>query len=407
MSALTVLATTPAAGCPTMSAAGAAFRRIAAACALAVLTATGAAAETCGEGSVRVAGTCKPVAEVAGQVRSILVRGMSELDLKSVIASVRIGDTPILTEAWGESMTGVPATVDMHFRNGAVAIAYLSTVLLQMVDARQLGLDDRLAKWFPELPGADEITLRMLINSTSGYADYVNLDILPLYEDPFRQWTPRELIDLGVAQPMRCDPGTCFAYAHTNFVILGEVLARAAGKPVEVLIREGILEPLGLANTRSETTAAIQAPVLHAFTAERGVYEDSTYWNPSWTLAAGAIMTTSIADMLASGIAIGSGALLTPELSTAQLALAVPVMPGFSEDFHFGLGVIRLSGWVAQTPSFAGYAAAMAYLPAGRIALAVTATMNEATPDSPRPTDVLFGRIARYLAPDNVPRISR
>src|SRR5690606_41739751 len=48
--------------------------------------------------------------------------------------------------------------------------------------------------------------------------------------DPFRQWTPAELIDLGLSRPMKCVPGTCFAYAHTNFVILGEVLAKVDRK---------------------------------------------------------------------------------------------------------------------------------------------------------------------------------
>ena len=53
--------------------------------------------------------------------------------------------------AWGDSMTGVPATPDMRFRNGAVAIAYMATVLLQLRDAGALTLDDRLATVVPGL----------------------------------------------------------------------------------------------------------------------------------------------------------------------------------------------------------------------------------------------------------------
>ena len=64
---------------------------------------------------------------------------------------------------------------------------------------------------------------------------------------------------------MACEPGACFNYAHTNFVILGEVLRKVTGKPVETLLQEGILAPLSLDNTRSEATAVIQEPVLHAF----------------------------------------------------------------------------------------------------------------------------------------------
>ena len=90
--------------------------------------------------------------------------------------------------AWGESMTGVPATPDMHFRNGAVAIAYLGTLLLQLHDQGALALDDPLSTWFPDYPSADRVTPPMLISGTSGYADYVTDEgfLAALHADPFR-----------------------------------------------------------------------------------------------------------------------------------------------------------------------------------------------------------------------------
>src|SRR5258708_22397319 len=177
---------------------------------------TTSSAMACPGGNVAIGSECITVEGAAEGIRKIVRDAIDKDGLKAVIVSVSIGDTPVLTEAWGESMTGVPATTDMHFRNGAVAIAYLSTVLLRLQERGLLSLDDTLSKWFPQYAKADRVTLRMLINSTSGYADYVNLDILPLYKNVFRQWTPDELIAIGLSQPARCDPGTCFAYAHTN-----------------------------------------------------------------------------------------------------------------------------------------------------------------------------------------------
>jgi len=368
---------------------------------------SGAQAGDCDTGKIHIGSDCATVAEVADGIRRIVGEAIDSDHLKAVIVSVKIGDTPVLTEAWGESMTGVPATTTMHFRNGAVAIAYLATVLLELQEKGQLSLDDKLSKWFPQYPEANQVTLRMLISSTSGYADYVDLKLLPLYANPFRQWTPDELIRLALDQPMKCAPGACFAYSHANFVILGEVLAKVTGKPVDALIKDGVLTPLRLENTRSEATPVIQEPVLHAFDGERGVYEDSTYWNPSWTLARGAVMTTDIGDLLTSAIAIGTGSLLSPQSHGLQTAMADPPLPGFSEDFYFGLGVVVIKSWIAQTPSFAGYAAAMAYLPPGKIGIAVTATIGPNTPDSPRPTDVLLAKLAGYLAPDHAPKLPR
>src|SRR3546814_5140804 len=153
----------------------------------------------------------------------------------------------------GVQTCALPISPDMHFRNGAIAIPYLTTLLLQLHDEQVLDLEDRLAEWFPDYPAADRITLRMLADNTAGYADYV-YDI-PIYDDVFRQWAPGELVAVALGKPMPCEPGACFSYPHANYVILGEILARAAGKPVEALIRERILDPLQLADTRSEDTA--------------------------------------------------------------------------------------------------------------------------------------------------------
>jgi CubicO group peptidase (beta-lactamase class C family) len=246
-----------------------------------------------------------------------------------------------------------PATPDMHFRNGAVAIAYIGTVLLQSHDKGALSVDDKLSKWFPGYPKADQVTLTMLINGTSGYADYVTDEsfVKQFYADPFRQWRPDELIAIGLGQKMICDPGTCWSYAHTNFVILGKVLENAAERPLADLIREGILEPLALEDTRSELTAIIQEPVLHAYDAERGRYEESTYWNPSWTLAHGAIMTSNIADILKSAAAIGEGTLISPASHRLQLAAHRKVQ---AVERHELLRLRRVSHQrlIVQNPSF-------------------------------------------------------
>ena len=58
----------------------------------------------------------------------------------------------MVTSASGESMTGVPATTDMHFRNGAVAISYVATLLLRLVDEKKVSLDDKLSKYLPGRP---------------------------------------------------------------------------------------------------------------------------------------------------------------------------------------------------------------------------------------------------------------
>jgi D-alanyl-D-alanine carboxypeptidase len=355
----------------------------------------------CPAGQIEASSRCVTVEEAEARIDAIVRAAMAKLKLKAVLAGFALDGQPLSVKAWGESMTGVSATPDMHFRIGSVAIAYIGTMLLQLHDKGILSVDDKLAKWFPEYPKADQITLTMLINGTSGYADYVtdNSFLKQFYANPFRHWRPDDLIAIALQRPMICDPGTCWSYAHTNFVILGKVLEKATGRPLDDMIREGILDPLSLADTRSEQTAIIQEPILHAFDAERGTYEESTFWDPSWTLAEGAVMTSDIPDILKSAAAIGTGVLVLPESHALQLAPLTAKFKPWSKTSYYAFGIFVINGWIVQNPSFAGYAATMAYLPSRKLAIAVSATMKEkASLKGNLSTDVLK-EIAAYLVP--------
>jgi CubicO group peptidase (beta-lactamase class C family) len=236
----------------------------------------------------------------------------------------------------------------------------------------------------------------------TGYADYVTDEgfLAALNADPFRAWTPRELIEIAFGRGPVCDPGSCWSYAHTNFVILGEVLALAGGKPLDALLRARILEPLKLASTRSETTAAIPEPVLHAFDEERGRYEESTFWDPSWTLAHGAIMTSSVGDILTSAGAVGEGTLLSADSHALQLAPVTAKFPPWNDKTYYGFGVFVINGWIVQNPSFAGYAATMAYLPEQKLGIVVSTTVQPGARQEGNLSTDLLKEIAAALAPE-------
>ena len=353
---------------------------------------------------------------------------MEKQDVKAVILRVTIDGQEIVTEALGESMTGVPATTDMHFRNGAVAFFYVATLLLRLVDQQVVTLDDPLATWLPDLPDSDQVTLRMLANMTAGYPDYVQNPKLSqeLYADPFRQWTPEEQIALGLSTPRVFAPGTNWDYSHTDYVILGQALEKITGQPLDVALQEQVLGPMGLPNTVAWSTPQISEPVLHAFSSERrqalGIpagarfYEESTYWNPSWTFAQGAIQTTDMVDMTTTAEAVGEGTLLSPESHQAQIApdllgfgkplAGCPACHTLDEAYTYGLGVVLTNSWIVQNPLFAGYGAVAGYLPAEKIAVAVAATFGEGAFDEQgnykySSHQDIFRAIGNFLAPDH------
>jgi D-alanyl-D-alanine carboxypeptidase len=358
--------------------------------------------------SPRLPHTSHQVQTASGKAEDIVAIAqevMTQNDLKAVILSVSIGNQTIVTTALGLSMTGVPATTAMHFRNGNVAVAYLATLLLQLVDQGRVRLEDRLSTWLPALPHAESITLGMLAESRSGYVDYETTPsfVDAVHANPFRAWSQQELIQIGTSQPLLFQPGTSFSYAHTNFVILGMALQKITGKPVATLMKQHILAPLGLHDTESSSTADIPPPVLHAFTTEREIYEESTFWNPSWTLATGAIMTSSIEDVRKSAIAIGEGTLVSSASHKAQITPLSLITPPGQPPIYYGIGVALNNSWVEQQPQFFGYSGVMAYLPSKKIAIAVTNTLGEKSSFSTNYSALLFKSIGTYLAPDHPP----
>ena len=102
--------------------------------------------------------------------------------------------------------------------------------------------------------------------------------------------------------PLLYPPGTNWNYAHTNFVILGMALDKINGRPLNQVLQDKVLGPLGLTNTTDPGSPVIAQPVLHAWDSEqRSVYNippslpfyvDSTYWDTSWSLSKGAIETS-------------------------------------------------------------------------------------------------------------------
>jgi CubicO group peptidase (beta-lactamase class C family) len=334
--------------------------------------------------------------EQSEEIEKILQSSLSRYSLAALIVRVTQDGKVVYEGAAGESMTGVPATPQMHFRNGAMAFTYMASILLRSVDDQKLHLHDKLSQYFPDLPHADQVTVKMLANMTAGYADYVyQPEILEgTYRNPFQQWTTDQLIRIGTSKPMMFEPGTNWGYSHTDYAILARVLEKASGVSMDQLMRTYIIDPLKLGQTQSLSTPVVPEPVLHSFTSERRqildipagtpFYEESTFWNPSWTTAGGAVQVTGIADLATSITAVGAGTLLSSASHSAQVS---PELVGFgkavegcpacrtnTEQASYGLGVVLRGPWITQNALFSGASSSAGYLPSEKLTIAVATT---------------------------------
>jgi CubicO group peptidase (beta-lactamase class C family) len=366
----------------------------------------------------------------ASAIATIVQNAMKTEHLRAVIVKVTQGDKAITTQALGESMTGVPATTAMHFPNGAVAFAYVSTLLMEFVDEHKVKLDDTIDRWMPTLPEANKVTLKMLANQTSGYPDFETDPawLAAWSADPFHIWTFEERLKYAFGRPVQFAPGTNWSYAHTNFMIVGEILSKIGKKPLDTLLREKVLDPMGLKNTVASQTSEISSPVLHAFDSERraplkipsnvSFSEESSFWNAQWGTPMGANETTNIDDMATTAIKVGTGSLLS---KSSYEAMTAPNLLGFGHKqdncapscftqvngYNYGIGVVRSGSWLLQNPLLDGYSATEAYLPSKKIAIAVAVTFVPEAFDSQgnykNSSDKVFRSIGAYVAPDDAP----
>jgi CubicO group peptidase (beta-lactamase class C family) len=370
----------------------------------------------------------------AAAIAKIVQNAMRTDHLKAVVIKVTKGGNTVTTQAFGDSIDGVPATTAMHFRNGAVAFEYVATLLMEFVDEHKVTLNDTIERWMPTLPEAGKVTLKMLANQTTGYPDFETDPawLAAFNAAPFHVWTFNERLKYAFARPVQFAPGANWSYSHTNFMILGEILAKIGHEPLDTLLREKVLDPMGLTSTTSTETSDTPSPVLHSFSSERRValgippgrsfYEEATFWNAQWGTPIGANETTDINDMSTTAVEVGTGALLS---RSSYHAMTDPNLPGFGHAqpncapscfeqtniYNFGLGVVRSGSWLVQDPLLSGEGSTEAYLPAQKIAISAVVTFLPGAFDAQGNysnfSEQIFQALGAYLAPDDAPPSSR
>jgi len=211
-----------------------------------------------------------------------------------------------------------------RFRVGSITKTFLAVVVLQLVDEHRLRLGDTVERWLPGLvPRGGRITVRELLRHTSGLADYVDdpAFLRKTVAQPRRRWTPRELVRVALAEGPVSRPGERFAYASTNYVLLGLVVERATGTSLERQLRRRIFAPLRLQDTSFTPGTRVRGRYVHGYAPSEhdgivnslATARDRSTVNASWAWAAGAVVSTA-PDLSRFLGAVLRGRLLSPGL---------------------------------------------------------------------------------------------
>ena len=177
--------------------------------------------------------------------------------------------TITVTSGFGEVSTKTPMRANDRFRVASVTKTYTATVVLQLVGEGKLRLTDTVERWLPGLvPNGDAISIRQLLNHTSGLADfeYDPAVLAPYFAgDLSHPWAPRKLVQIAVSHPPLFAPGTDESYSSTNYLLAGLIVEARTGHTLGSELNRRIFQPLHLGATSFPTTARMPSPHAHGY----------------------------------------------------------------------------------------------------------------------------------------------
>ncbi|MFW6214388.1 MAG: serine hydrolase domain-containing protein [Alkalispirochaetaceae bacterium] len=299
--------------------------------------------------------------------------------------------------AWGSEGPGreTPLTVNDQFRIGGVTALYTSVILLSLVEEGRLSLEEPVSRWLPQLPGAEEITVAMLLQDESGLAAYsdATFDRLGHRLRPRRRWEPRAIYRRILRQTGRLEPGSLRGPNASNFHLLALLSEEVTGDSYSALLQRYIVSPLGLEKTSlpggasppGEPGRASAPPtdspgsLLDGYEFRRSrsgarIVERENRALSSWAWAAGGLVSTA-AEMSRFIAALFDGRLISTELLEQEL-----VEPALLREGGIGLRRVTVGGvaFVGNTGGMPGFEAFLLYSPEAQLAVAASANRSEA-----------------------------
>ncbi|MFE5024341.1 serine hydrolase domain-containing protein [Streptomyces sp. NPDC056656] len=333
---------------------------------------------------------------------------MREANVPGVTFGVWTPDKGEYVKSFGvaDKSTGQKMSPDLHMRIGSETKTFTVTSILKLVDEKKVGLDDPIGKYIDGVPNGDKITIRQLAEMRSGLFNYSADEgfYKALTSDPNRPFTPQQLLDYSFKHPVLFEPGKEFYYCNTNLILLGLVVEKESGRPLNEYIKDNILTPAGMKQTSFPTGNEFPQPHSQGYTNQTasGKTEDSADWNPSWGWAAGAMISTLNdlriwAPTVATGKFPGGDTMISPATQKQRLITPKTTIPGAG----YGLGIFNVQGWIGHNGSLPGYESLTIYLPSAKATLVVVLN-TDINHDDSEPSTLVGQAITKIISPSDI-----
>jgi D-alanyl-D-alanine carboxypeptidase len=283
------------------------------------------------------------------------------------------------------------------FSPGSIMKPLVATVVLQLAEEGKFGLDDRLPDVLPRdvvsrVADADRITVRMLLDHTSGVPEYDDppFDRM-IMADPHRIWKVGEFLDRAKTRPRPFEPGRGYAYSNTDYNLLGLVIEHATGQSWREAVRERVIDRLGLEHTSVPEPGhlAIGGDRAHGYELVNGKLRDFTDVDPSMAGAAGGnALVTTTGDLSRFLHALLAGELFEKPATLDAMLAFVHATNDSGIPLGYGLGLERyeLPGGlvvIGHMGTAAGYRAFVGRIPAQKVDFALMINTGQAGDPTP------------------------
>jgi D-alanyl-D-alanine carboxypeptidase len=328
----------------------------------------------------------------------VIRSGMKRASIPGAIVGVWREGQPPYVRAFGvrDTASGEPMATDLSMRIGSNSRAFTVTGILMLADRGKLGLDEPIDRYVKGVPSGDRITLRQLAQMRSGLYNYADDTYKDLPQQPFRKWTPQELLEVAFRHPLVFPPGSAFDYCNTNTLLLGLVVEKVSGQSLASFIDQNILKPEGLTHTVFPAGAEIPSPHARGyFKMPDGKFVDATDWNPSWGWASGNMIST-LDDMRVWTRDLAMGKLISPAMKREQHQF-LPAPPE-GDGALYGLALENENGWIGHNGNIYSYMVYPYYLSSERMTIVVMLNSGADIPGS----WLMIQDITRIISPNNV-----
>ena len=271
------------------------------------------------------------------------------------------------------------ATPATTFRIGSITKQFTAAAILRLAEKGALSLDDPLARFFPDCPGAEKIILRRLLTHTSGLRSYTDKPGFLLgVTVPI---APEKLIASFRDDPPDFAPGAGWRYCNSGYFLLGEIVAKASGKPFGDYLREEFFEPLGMKDTGIFRNDTPPAGTALGYSLADGKLTRALDWDMTWAGGAGALYST-VRDLHLWNEAVFGGRVLSADsLKAAHIPAALPrSVQGMQYGFGWAIGELRGLRMLDHGGGLNGFQSYLVRFPAQRLTIAILANAEPAPP---------------------------